>query len=170
MDENAIFFTAYNTSYYVTQTNEEGCESEKVEFVIEYLKSYPPVGDSAQTLAKGKLVSDIVVTGSNIIWYDSMEDYNKNISLDPNTVLVSKNYYAISISDAGCKSIPVEYAITIDESLNLNEIKQNDFLVYPVPFKDVLNIHYDGLISDVVVLNASAQKVFSSSNSPFAYY
>ncbi len=164
MDENAIFFTAYNTSYYVTQTNEEGCESEKVEFVIEYLKSYPPVGDSAQTLAKGKLVSDIVVTGSNIIWYDSMEDYNKNISLDPNTVLVSKNYYAISISDAGCKSIPVEYAITIDESLNLNEIKQNDFLVYPVPFKDVLNIHYDGLISDVVVLNASAQKVFSSSN------
>ncbi len=67
--------TAGSTSYWVSSTNGNGCESDRVEIVVTVntASTAAPTTTWATQVYTGddKTIADIQVTGSNITWYDS---------------------------------------------------------------------------------------------------
>ena len=156
-----------NVNYYASQTSVSGgCESSRAKFSTSIpSQAVAPSGVLHQRLSRGKLVKDIETTGTNVKWFTSASDAVANTnSLDSNAELVSQKYYAVSTSNSGCRSIPVEFTITIEQSLNVEVDLLQDFRIYPVPFKDEMTVEYENIISEITIYNSIGQKVFSAAN------
>lgn len=98
-------------TYYATQTI-NGCESAKTPVLIDISSPYSPLGDLNQEFcaAQNPTVSDIVVVGQNVKWYDSADQL-----LLPSTPLVDGQTYYGTQTINGCESlfvIPVKVSVT----------------------------------------------------------
>ncbi len=114
-------------------------------FGIQFSFALPPTGDSPQTFCDvtNPTIADIVVNGSNILWFDI--DDNSGTPLDETTLLVDgETYYAFDSTDVGAESL----AVTI-------EIQP----YYPAPIapefiEPLCNMNNDTYtLADVVVFN-----------------
>ncbi|MEZ0005650.1 hypothetical protein ABH942_001007 [Flavobacterium sp. 28YEA47A] len=148
------------TTYYASQTV-NGCESPERTLVIVILNELLPTPEGAtlQDFEEGATIADIVVTPSNSIWYTSYDDAVNNFNpLFPATKLVDDTtYYAVSIADGQCSSLP--FAVTVNVTLGVVKPEKVTFKYYPNPVEDYLNIQSTGIVERVEVYNLLGQLV-----------
>jgi gliding motility-associated-like protein len=96
------------TKYYATQTL-NGCESAKKEITVTINDPNPPTGNTVQDFCSAQLpeISDIVVSGQNIKWFDA----TGNILSTTTPLIDGKTYFATQTIN-GCESTQ-KLAITV---------------------------------------------------------
>jgi hypothetical protein len=97
-------------TYFVSQTT-DGCESFRREVSVT-VRTASPDANSAQVVAPGSTLSSLIVSGSNLRWYDAASGGNE---LPFSTVLQSGKYY-VSQTINGCESSPFEITVGISSS------------------------------------------------------
>jgi hypothetical protein len=154
---NATTYTASGT-----YTSVSGCNTETLVLTINTAAT--PTGDSVQTVAVDDLndatLADLVVSPSNVIWYQTLTDaQNQTNSLAISTVLTNgATYYAVSFS-SGCASSPL--AVTVTVTLGVNGFDEASFSFYPNPTTGILNISYSDEITNVTVINLLGQIILT---------
>ena len=117
-----------------------------------------PVGNSNQSFIQGQTIADIVVSGLNILWYSSLTDASNNINPLPTTTQIvnGNTYYAVQTQN-GCRSS----ALAVAASVTLNDMifEGNNFLVYPNPFDDKINISSSEEIQSIKMFNLLGRKI-----------
>ena len=95
-------------TYYVSQTI-NGCESPRTVInVTVYPIPIAPEAEASQSFCWGT-VSDLLATGENLQWYDTVEG---GTPLDPDTLLTTGTYY-VSQTMNDCESPRVEVSVTL---------------------------------------------------------
>ncbi|RTY88545.1 S-layer family protein [Flavobacterium sp. GT3R68] len=148
--------------YFASQTV-SGCESAtRLDVTVTVSNTPAPTGAASQTFVTGQMLSDIVVSGSNIVWYASSADASVAANPLPNsTLLVDTTTYYATQTIAGCAGTS-SLAVTITVNLGVNEFDSSSFAFYPNPVKNVLNFSYSKDMTDVAIFNIMGQQVFAS--------
>ena len=143
-----------STTYYVESTNGV-CTSTRIAVIASINPTAAPTGIANQTFCTGETVELIVVTGSNIVWYDAASGGN---IVPTGTALVSGTTYYASQSVTGCES-PTRLAVTMTSGgcLGSEEFIKNTIRLYPNPAIDYVTITSSELISKVEVVNMLGQ-------------
>lgn len=90
-----------NNLYFASQTS-GSCESVNRLAVTVNIKTSPsPIGNTAQSFCNGARISDLIVTGSGVLWYATS---TLGSALSANTILVHNNQYFASQNSGGCES------------------------------------------------------------------
>ncbi|MBG6111529.1 gliding motility-associated-like protein [Flavobacterium sp. CG_23.5] len=99
------------TTYYASQTN-NGCESPRVPVLVNFLRVASPVTQSSQSFCNQQkaILSDIVISGQNVKWYDSSNNGNQ---LPNSTLLQNGSTYFATQTISGCESDRTPVIITI---------------------------------------------------------
>lgn len=150
-----------NVTYYVANSSSSGvCESARMSIKMEVFPTpNDPTGNLNQTFNQGAIINDLVMNETNVLWYGSFDDaINGTNSPSWNDLLETKKYYAVVINDGGCRSNPVEVNVTVGVLATSNNNK-NQLTIYPVPFKDQLNLKNDAIISNVSIFDASGKLI-----------
>jgi len=100
-------------TYYVTQTNELGCESNWVAVnVIVKAKPSKPEGGSPLTACQGSLLPPLIANGSNLKWYDA--DGNPLPGAPtPSTGKAGATIYYVTQTINGCESDRSSITVTV---------------------------------------------------------
>jgi hypothetical protein len=124
----------------------------------------PPIGASIQYFIMDipKTISDLVVSGSNVCWYSSLDDALANrIPLDLKAILVQGNKYYAMQTVNGCRSIsPLEVEVLVDGTLGITVFNSKELQFYPNPVEDYLTLIYPDIISDIQLYNVMGESVF----------
>ncbi|ESU27360.1 hypothetical protein FLJC2902T_20650 [Flavobacterium limnosediminis JC2902] len=149
-------------SYYVTQTI-SGCESPRLSVSVTVNVVGAPAGAATQVISvpvpTDATIEDIVVTGSNIIWYPSAADALAGTNaLVAGTQLTSGSVYYATQTVGGCTSAS-SLAVTVTVTLGVKDFALNNLKLYPNPVTDVLTIENGQAISDVEIYSITGQKV-----------
>ncbi len=145
-------------TYYVSQTS-GGCESPRTAVSVSVTAVSAPTGAATQSLSSLLTIGDIVVTGSNIVWYASAADAASGTSpLSPTQLLANTTYYATQTIN-GCRSA-TSLAVTITTLAN-QDFDMTQFTYYPNPVIDLLNISYSQDMTSVKVFNMIGQQLMS---------
>jgi hypothetical protein len=119
-----------------------------------------PTGNQIQIFDVANLneatVANLVVSPAEVIWYDSLADAQAGSNaLSSTTVLISgASYWAVNVS-GGCASIPFEVTVTV--VLGVNGLYNDNFIYYPNPTSNLVNISYSNAITKVTVMNLLGQ-------------
>src|SRR5690606_34381065 len=106
MSENAASF-----NYTATAANDLGCEATSMVTVTVNPAMAAPTGDTTQTLENGDTLADLVVNGTNLVWY---ADADLTQVIPTTTVAVDgTTYYVVSESDT-CQSAALAITVVID--------------------------------------------------------
>ena len=145
-----------STTYYV-ETDNGICNSGRTAVTATVNNTSAPTGNTTQNLCGNKTLADLVVSGSNIIWYDAAT--NGNVLPSTTTVVYGTTYYA-SQTVNGCESTD-RLAVTVINSgcLSTNENITFRVNLYPNPVSEILNIKYDNPISQIEIYSMNGQKV-----------
>ncbi len=123
-----------------------------------------PIGESTQifNFSSPALVSDLIVSGSNIKWFSSSNNaFSNSNALALSTELIAGNsYYAMQFINGCFSNSPL--GVTVSNSLSLNEFKTNEFTLFPNPFNDSFIVKYSKVIKNVELFNNLGQSVFKS--------
>ncbi|REG92975.1 T9SS type A sorting domain-containing protein [Flavobacterium aquicola] len=150
-----------NTLYYASQTL-NSCESAARLAVMASINVTPaPSGDTNQTLEENKTIADIVVTGTDIKWYDSQAAAAAGTNpLDLGLALEEgKTYYATQTIDS-CFSTSA-LGVTIGLTLGNDSFDSKSFAYFPNHVKDNLNLSHVVILTKVRVLNMLGQELIS---------
>ena len=118
-----------------------------------------PIGNPNQTFAAGATLADVIVSGTNIQWYDGA---NRSVNSNPlplTTVLVNGVTYYASQTINGYVS-PDRLAVTVQLTLANDSFHFRDLKFNPNPVQDVFYIQSKDLIEDVTVFNIMGQIIF----------
>ena len=118
-----------------------------------------PTGAATQSLSSLLTVGDIVVVGSNIVWYASSADAAAGINPIPASQILANTTYYATQTVAGCTSTS-SLAVTIVTLAN-QDFDMTQFSYYPNPVIDLLNISYSQDMTNVKVFNVIGQQLFS---------
>lgn len=145
------------TTYYASQTI-NSCESLRISVLVNIINTSAPTGNATQTFCatQNPTLSDIVTTGTSIIWYGSLT----GVTILPNTTLLSNGatYYATQTLNS-CESTN-RLAVTVSLINTLNATN------YLETICDNLN---DG--SEIVNLTSyNSNLISSTTNCNFEYY
>ncbi|MCF0049259.1 T9SS type A sorting domain-containing protein [Dyadobacter sp. LJ53] len=109
--------TPGTTSYYVSQTNASGCESERAEIVVTITNCTPPAKPtvSNKTYEVGEDAPVLTAVGTNLKWYTAASGGTAlNAAPKPATITPGKTSYYVSQTNAnGCESERAEIVVTI---------------------------------------------------------
>ncbi len=122
----------------------------------------PPTGEENQSFNSDvpKSIRDLVVVGSNLHWYSSLENAIANInSLDLNTILIKGNTYYAMQTISGCTSNS-PLAVFVGDNLGTTIFDFKELQFYPNPVKDYFTLTYSEIISDIQLFNIMGQSVF----------
>ncbi|MBH1960602.1 MAG: T9SS type A sorting domain-containing protein [Flavobacteriia bacterium] len=150
-------------TYYVSRRT-NNCESVRTSFVALNIKAYPaaPTGNTSQTLPFGSKVSDIeILSSSNVTWYATQSDANANINpLANDHILVTGKYYPVS-SNGTCRTMGAAFNITIEAVLGTSQDVNKAAAIYPSPFRDVLYVKNDAMITNIKIYSATGSLIFN---------
>lgn len=143
-------------TYYASQTI-NSCESLRMPVTVNIQNTPIPTGISDQTFcANGNpTLNEIAVSGTDIIWYDSLVGGSV---LPSNTTLQNNTTYYCSQTINGCESLRNSFIIQLINTLNAND--------YSESFCDDLNDGFE--IIDLRNYNASL--ISTPENFTFGYY
>ncbi|MXN90741.1 T9SS type A sorting domain-containing protein [Flavobacterium sp. Sd200] len=120
-----------------------------------------PTGISPQVFTTNDpvFINNIDVTGTEVIWYASLENALAGTgALDPFSEVITENtYYAMQTVD-GCRSLE-PLAVTVQVVLSKDKYAMSNLKYYPNPVAGVLNISYSEIITKVEVFNSLGQQV-----------
>lgn len=143
-------------TYYVSQTS-GGCESPRTAVAVIVSVVSAPTGSDSQSLSSLLTVGDIVVVGSNVVWYASSADaVSGSFPLSNATLLANITYFATQ-TIAGCTS-STNLAVTITTLAN-QDFDMTQFSYYPNPVIDLLNVSYSQDMTNVKVFNIIGQEL-----------
>lgn len=152
------------SGYYFVERQSGGCISQRT-MVNVTINAIPqaPTGNVVQTFVDYAIVSNLILNEPNVIWYASMQDaLNGTNPLGPNYALTDGHtYYAVIVSDAGCRSTPL--AVDVSITLNTKDLDLAHLKYFPNPVETELNITYVESIKNVEVFTILGQKVMSKS-------
>lgn len=140
------------TTYTFTPNNTGQCINlEQMTIVVNQLPS-TPLGSSNQSYNNGETLNNLVVSGTNLVWYDSDTSTNP---LDNSTLLVNGTTYYVCQSSNGCEGSRL--AITVTMTLGINENHIFNLSYNPNPVDDLLYIKANDIIERVSVYNLLGQ-------------
>ncbi|UJF30015.1 T9SS type B sorting domain-containing protein [Kaistella sp. 97-N-M2] len=118
LDPNLLI--AGSSKYYATQTL-NGCESAKLEILVNVNDPFPPTGNLNQDFcsAQNPTVADIVVSGQNVIWYNASGQV-----VAPAAPLIGGQTYYGTQTVNGCESLQ---RIPVTVSVSNGGIPANDY-------------------------------------------
>ena len=145
-------------TYYVSQTS-GGCESPRTAVAVIVSAVSAPTGAATQSLSSLLTIGDIVVVGSNVVWYASSADaVSGSNPLVVTQLLANTTYYATQ-TVSGCTS-PTSLAVTITTLAN-QDFDMTKFSYYPNPVIDLLNISYSQDMTNVKVFSVIGQQLLN---------
>ncbi|WP_407403701.1 T9SS type A sorting domain-containing protein [Chryseobacterium sp.] len=123
-----------------------------------------PTGSSTQSFCAAQTLADLVVNGSNIIWYTTPTGGSV---LPSTTPLVSGTTYYASQTVSLCESqsrFPI--TTTLGSCLSTSENNQvaSDFSIFPNPTQEILNIKSKNKVTQASVYNMVGSKIVSFSD------
>lgn len=116
------------------------------------LTSPIPTGDSNQVFINGDTLDDLIVTGTNLQWYANSSDTSP---IPSSTALVNGTTYYVSQTVNGCES--KKLAITVTETMDVDDVDLKDFILYPNPTKDKLYFNSSQIINRIRIYNVVGQ-------------
>jgi hypothetical protein len=145
-------------TYYVSQTL-GGCESPRTAVAVNVNVVSAPTGAATQSLSSLLTIGDIVVFGSNVVWYASSANAASGTNpLSPTQLLTNTTYYATQ-TISGCTSA-TSLAVTIS-TLADQDFDMTQFSYYPNPVINLLNISYSQEMTNVKVYNMVGQQLLN---------
>jgi len=98
----------------------------------------PPTGSPQQNFEAGQTLSNLMVSGTNIVWYASYYDAVNHINPLSNTTLLvdGTTYYAIQTINGISSETPL--AVTVSYTLSNIVFEKENFIFYPNPVKKIL--------------------------------
>lgn len=144
------------TTYYASQTI-NGCESNRVPVVIQIQNTPIPTGNANQSFCstQNATIADIIVNGTNIIWYTSATN---TTPLSNSTLLTNNTTYYATQTINGCESLN-RLAVTISLINTLNATNYSEIIC------DNLNDNVE--IKNLTNYNSN---LISSTGNTFSYY
>lgn len=112
------------TSYYVSQSNSYGCESEResIDVIIYATPTAPTVGVSI-VLCLGDTSSPLIATGPGLKWYDTaVAGTPLATAPTPSTATSGKYYYVSQTSSSGCESPRAPVLVNVDTMLSSPDV------------------------------------------------
>jgi hypothetical protein len=148
------------TTYYVEATN-SSCTSPRTAVTASVDIVAAPTGNANQTFCAGETLGQLVVSGTNIIWYDAP---TIGSVITNSTLLVSGTTYYATQTPTSCES-DTRFAVNVTSGncLSNDDFKLDDLKIYPNPVIDILNISYSDIISKVEINNILGQLIKSQS-------
>lgn len=119
-----------------------------------------PTGTSVQTAVQGALLSSIVASGTNIIWYATLADAQAGInplSLSYVLPVGTTTFYATQTVN-GCQSYAT-LAVTMSVALGTKGFDLAALVYYPNPVTEMFNISYKLDIESIEVFNIVGQRI-----------
>ena len=99
-------------TYYVSESNSNGCESDRTSVTVGVSPIPTAPTASAQTFSTLKTVADLIPAPSATIkWYDVATD---GTALSSATPLVTGTYYVAATNAGGCESVRTSVAVTMN--------------------------------------------------------
>ena len=145
-------------TYYVSQTL-GGCESPRTAVSVNVNVVPAPTGAATQSLSSLLTIGDIVVVGSNVVWYATSANAAAGLNpLLPSQLLTNTTYYATQ-TISGCRST-TSLAVTIS-TLADQDFDMTQFSYYPNPVINLLNISYSQEMTNVKVYNMVGQQLLN---------
>jgi len=127
---------------------------------IEVCETAMPIGPSIQYNEEYVTLSDLEVTGSNLIWYS---DENLTIELPSDTELVEGTTYYVTSYANDCESAPL--AILFDEdAASTSDFEFSNLVIYPNPSSDIIYIGGVEGIDKIVLYDITGKMIFTTQN------
>ena len=162
VDISAYSFSENKTIYAAIQEDvQTGCRYLKPFQLIIFPPTAPPTGSSLQNFVSGQSLTDLVVVGENITWYDAATEGNM---LAPSTLLQDNTTYYASNTLNDCESRNVNsnrLAVTVNLVLNAVDFSDSSFQVYPNPATESITISCKNVIQSIQISNAIGQEIFA---------
>ena len=115
-----------------------------------------PTGANNQTMIQGSTITNLVVTGQNIVWYSTPFE---GTPLTLNTPLVNGTTYYASQTINGCESQD-RLPVTVQITLNNDEFDTINIVYYPNPVIDILYIKASTELKNAKICNLLGQTIF----------
>ena len=122
-----------------------------------------PTGTSVQTAVQGALLSSIVASGTNIIWYATLADAQAGtnpLSLSYELPVGTTTFYATQTVN-GCQSYAT-LAVTMSVALGTKGFDLAALVYYPNPVTEMFNISYKLDIESIEVFNIVGQRILEA--------
>ena len=122
-----------------------------------------PTGTSVQTAVQGALLSSIVASGTNIIWYATLADAQAGtnpLSLSYVLPVGTTTFYATQTVN-GCQSYAT-LAVTMSVALGTKGFDLAALVYYPNPVTEMFNISYKLDIESIEVFNIVGQRILEA--------
>ena len=117
-----------------------------------------PSGAATQDACATATLADLVVSGSNILWFGS--SISTTVLPTSTAVVAGSTYYATQ-TVSGCTSPTRLAVLTTGPCLSTKVFDETKFSFYPNPVTDQLNFKYSDTITDVKILNILGQELFT---------
>jgi hypothetical protein len=130
--------------------------------IIQVIPISNPVAPSPQTFNSGSTLADIVITPSNVLWYDSFDDAQADVNrlaLDL-PLENNKTYYAVN-DDGEYRSQP--FPVTVIVTLNTASFELQNLKFYPNPVSSDLTISNSFPIQSIEIYNLLGQRLINES-------
>lgn len=156
-------FSENRTIYISIESALTGCVYVK-SFTISIVEPLPPpTGNVDQTLIFGQTISDLAVTGQNVVWYDAPVSGNV---LAGDTVLQDNvTYYAATFDPStGCTGRNIQstrLGVTVHLVLGNQAFHLSELRIYPNPISTVLNVSAASKIKSIEIFNTLGQRVMT---------
>ncbi|GAB3749271.1 hypothetical protein GCM10028817_09010 [Spirosoma pomorum] len=108
--------TIGSTTYYVSQTNGSGCESDRsaITFTVNPLPAAPVPTVRTVFYCQGATATPLTATGQNLRWYTSATGGTPTTTLTPSTTTAGNVTYYVSQTNAdGCESSRESVTVTV---------------------------------------------------------
>jgi hypothetical protein len=148
---NSNTFTASESGIYTCVITNGSCNYTTTATNLN-LTSPIPTGDINQSFNNGDTLDDLIVTGINLQWYANSSD---TTPIPSSTALVNETTYYVSQTVNGCES--EKLAITVTETLGVDDVELKNFSLYPNPTKDKLYFNSSQIINRIRIYNALGQ-------------
>lgn len=146
------------TTYYLSQNLDGLCESIRVPLTVSVITTPYPTGNILQNFTQGQTLSNLQVTGTNLIWYANQSDATNHVNPIINTtLLVNGSTYYVTQTNNGCESSPL--AITVNVALGINDFQKDKFIYYPNPLSSVVNFENNNTIIKIALFNFLGQRL-----------
>ncbi len=151
-------------TYYVSQSDTY-CTSSRTAVTVTINPTDAPQGASNQDLSvmnsNEATIADLVVTGTALQWYASLNDLANGISLPTDTVVTDGSTYYVTQTVNGCQSEPL--AVTVTVTLGTPNFSSMGYALTPNPSRSTVLIQGNQTIDKVTMFSLLGQKVAEQS-------
>jgi|GEM_PF-1291902 len=151
---SSVDFTIYTEQTFEFTPAVGSCANTKSITVTVTPTPVAPTGEANQNFTAGETIADLVVDGTNLVWYS---DSGFTDQLSDSELLVDGTTYYVINEVGNCQSEAL--AIKVTEVVSRTDFDLYGFKYYPNPVNDVLQLTTNTPIEKVVVSNMLGQQV-----------